>query len=210
MPEKRISSCSRAWPIPPPPPPPPWQSPRSSPKPHQQTAPPQTPAAATQPPLPSLPLAPPQAVPEVVAPPFVFILPPDTSGTAPTKRRFAEPIGTRWPATAPKKPPGTAGRKWRRSRGSVSSGRGTPGVQSPKADSVGSSVKMANIASNKATGNCPNTATVSFEDRERKRPKNPWADLSAPNPDLVRTVQRYCVPPRTTFTAKIKTVPTSS
>ena len=74
---------------------------------------------------------------------------------------------------SPKKLPGTAGRKWRRSRGSVSSGRGTPGVQSPKADSVGSSVKMANIASNKATGNCPNTATVSFEDRERKRPKNP-------------------------------------
>ena len=58
-------------------------------KPLQQPAPPQTPAAATQTPL----LALPQAVPEVVAPPFVFILPPDTSGTALTKLQFAEPLG---------------------------------------------------------------------------------------------------------------------
>ena len=53
-------------------------------EPLQQPAPPQTPAAATQTPLPSLPLAPPQAV--------VFILPPDTSGTALTKRRSDEPL----------------------------------------------------------------------------------------------------------------------
>ena len=209
MPEKRISSCSRAWPIPPPPPPPPWQSPRSSPSPisklhHRRLL-------------------------------LLLLSHLCLLFRWHRRRQFQRlrlphlssfcrqiPLELRWPngglpnpwdqvgCHSPKQLPGTTGRKWRRSRGAVSSGRGTPGVQSPKADSVGSSVKMANIASNKATGNCPNTATVSFEDRERKRLKNPWADLSAPNPDLVTTVQRYCVPPRTTFTAKIKTVPTSS
>ena len=89
-------------------------------EPLQQPAPPQTPAAATHTPLPSPPLAPPQAVPEVAppqavpevappqavpevappqavpevaAPPFVFILPPDTSGTALTKWWSDEPLG---------------------------------------------------------------------------------------------------------------------
>ena len=38
-------------------------------------------------------VAPPQAVPEAAAPPFVFILPPDTSGTALTKRWSDEPLG---------------------------------------------------------------------------------------------------------------------
>ena len=77
-----------------PPPRPPMAASKELPpaEPLQQPAPPQTPAAATQPPLPSPPLAPPQAVPEVAAPPFVFILPPDTSGTALTKLRSDEPL----------------------------------------------------------------------------------------------------------------------
>ena len=94
-------------------------------KPLQQPPPPQTPAAAAaaRKPLPSPPLAPPQAVPEVAAPPFVFILPPDTSGTALTKLRSDEPLE---PGGLPQpKTTGTTGKKRRRSRGSVLSGAST-------------------------------------------------------------------------------------
>ena len=136
-------------------------------KPLQQPPPPQTPAAAAaaRKPLPSPPLAPPQAVPEVAAPLFAFILPPDTSGTALTKRRSDEPLGpgglpqpktTAWYHRKKAEEEQRLGVKRRRyTRCAVIKCRQ---CGQPRKDG-----KHHQLYSN---WYCPNTATVSFEDWE--------------------------------------------
>ena len=138
-------------------------------KPLQQPPPPQTPAAAaaTRIPLPSPPLAPPpQAVSEVAAPPFLFILPPDTSGTALTKRRSDEPLvgpgglpqpkTTAWYHRKKAEEEQRLGVKRRRyTRCAVIKCRQ---CGQPRKDG-----KHRQLYSN---WYCPNTATVSFEDWE--------------------------------------------
>ena len=135
-------------------PPPPGVPPA---EPLQQPAPPQTPAAATQTPLPSLPLAPWQAV--------VFILPPDTSGTALTKRRSDEPLG---PGGLPQ-PKTTAW--YHRKKAAEEQRLGVKRRQYTrcaviKCRQCGQPRKDGKHHQLYSNWYCPNTATVSFEDWE--------------------------------------------